>query len=180
MKRIPIECYEILSNKLNYNDVTGDFTWIKAPRKYMKDGQLAGCIQGWGYRQFTCKFKGKIYQPRAHILAWYMYYGELPNGFIDHIDRDKDNNSISNLRDVDRSLNGLNRDEYKNKKNPTGCTGVYLINGLYRSTITYKGKLHQLGLYKTREEAIKVRLDSEIKYYGRNFNKSVKSEGFQK
>ncbi len=177
MKRIPEECYKILSEKLNYNPETGGFTWIKAPKKNMQDGQVAGCIQGWGYRQFTCKFNGKIYQPRAHILAWYMYYGELPKGFIDHVDRIKDNNAIDNLRDVDRSLNGMNRNEYKNKKNPTGYTGVYFNDKLnyFYSCITYKKRSISLGKFDNKEDAVQARLDAEIKYYGQNFNKPVEN-----
>jgi len=177
MKRIPVECYEILSKKLNYDPITGVFTWIKAPKDYMEDGQVAGCVQGWGYRQLTCKYENKVYQPRAHILAWYMYYGVIPNGCIDHIDRCKDNNSIDNLRDVNQSINGMNRSEFKSKKNKTGYTGVYLIGNRYRSTISVGGRLLNMGEFENKEDAIKTRLDAEIKYYGMNFNDApTKSE----
>ena len=172
MKRIPVECYEILSKKLNYNPITGVFTWIKAPNKTMKDGQVAGCIQGWGYRQFTCRIGDRTYQPRAHILAWYMYHGVIPKGFIDHVDRCKDNNAIDNLRDVDRCLNGMNRSEYKNKKNKTGYTGVYFNGKTYTASITNKGSLVNLGKFDNKSDAVQARLDAEIKYYGMNFNNS--------
>lgn len=178
-KRIPVEVYEHLSNKVSYDPISGDIRWVKAPKKYMKDNQIAGTIQGWGYRNIGTTFGDRQYLIRAHILAWYMYYGCLPKGVIDHLDGVKDNNAITNLRDTDRSGNNYNKREFKNKKNKTGYTGVYLINGKYRAAIGMNGTTKCLGTFIDIKDAINARLEAEEKLGVINFNKSVGNRGFE-
>ena len=54
---------------------------------------------------------GDKYQ--ASRLAWKYVYGVDPQHEIDHIDNDRDNNSIINLRDVTHDVNQLNRIDTK-------------------------------------------------------------------
>lgn len=89
---------EGLKGTYEYNPTTGEIT-------------LSGEVKGWvcanGYTYVTTKFKTKVL---AHRLAWLLHYGEWPEGDVDHIDRNKSNNRIDNLRDVSRSQNLLNMD----------------------------------------------------------------------
>ena len=74
---------------------------------------------------------------------------------VDHIDRDKLNNTRNNLRITDRSTNVLNCGEYGNRDLPKG---VYQISsGRYRAMGRLHGKLECLGVYDTVEEAVKAR-----------------------
>ena len=68
------------------------------------------------------KIKGKQY--KAHRIAWFLFYGEFPKGEIDHINRNKQDNRISNLRIVSRIDNIKNRLVKPNSD--TGVIGVHL------------------------------------------------------
>ena len=78
---------------ISYNPKTGEFRWIKN-RKRVKVGHIAGSISAEGY----CRVKYNHITIQAHRLAWFYYYGEFPNFIIDHIDNNKTNNRIQNLR----------------------------------------------------------------------------------
>ena len=64
-----------------------------------------GSIDAYGYR--VVKFKGRNY--KAHRVCWLIYYGSWPAGVIDHINGDKQDNRIANLRDVSQADNVRNR-----------------------------------------------------------------------
>lgn len=74
----------------------------------------------------------------AHRLAWYLHYGEWPSKWIDHINRDKTDNRISNLREADGRLSNLNRRRstpYGVHKNGKKWTYEIKCNGTrYRGT----------------------------------------------
>ena len=76
-----------LKSKLNYDVNTGVFNWIK-------NGKIAGYAKKDGY--IFIRLPNKLY--RAHKLAWLYVYGEIPNMEVDHIDNNKHNNAIQNLR----------------------------------------------------------------------------------
>ncbi|MNQ84444.1 hypothetical protein D3C85_995720 [compost metagenome] len=69
-----------------------------------------GCTAKVGYNPVdwyvTISIDGQKYQ--AHRLAWLYVYGEWPSNFIDHINQIKNDNRISNLRDVTKSVNSSN------------------------------------------------------------------------
>lgn len=113
-------------------------------------GKIAGTsITTSGY--YRLKYKGKKYF--NHRIIFEMHNGFLPD-IIDHIDQNKLNNSIDNLRVANRSLNMLNRGYSKKSKLPKGihCTDNRYIVHLC-------GKY--LGSYKYLESAIEVRNQSE-------------------
>jgi hypothetical protein len=97
---------EYVKEHLLYDAGTGDFIWIAAPRGQTKLlGTVAGRIDSRGYRKIS--LKNSAYA--AHRLAWAWVHNEEPPRFIDHIDRDKTNNVVSNLRDGTGSVNLMNR-----------------------------------------------------------------------
>lgn len=88
-----------------------------------------------------------------HRIAWAHYYREQPPEYIDHIDRDRSNNSIVNLRACTLSQNQQNRKVSSN--NTSGYTGVSYMKskGRYKATIYNDSKPLYLGLFDTAEQA---------------------------
>lgn len=86
---------------------------------------------------WNVQFFDKSYS--VHRIIYEMHFGKIAEGyFIDHIDGDKQNNLLENLRVVTRSVNSRNQGMYKN--NNTGTTGVSywedkLGRGGYRATV---------------------------------------------
>ena len=108
-----------LQQLLEYNQSTGEFTWIVS-RGGVKVGAIAGKAMPNGYRQI--RVRGRSYY--AHRLAWLFAKGEDPMWLtIDHKDGDKGNNAISNLRLADETSQrgnvGLRSD------NSSGIRGVH-------------------------------------------------------
>lgn len=88
---------------------------------------------------------------RCHVV-WRKHTGDWPKQVLDHIDQDKSNDRVSNLRDVDIRTNNSNR----NKKHNLPM-GVSINNEKrrkpYHATIRINGKCKSLGRYATPEEA---------------------------
>lgn len=139
---------------LEYNPNTGEFTWLS--NKYAKKvvpHTRAGCVNSsTGYRHISV-FKKRYLE---HRLAWYMYYGELPKGQIDHINQNREDNRIVNLREVSVSENARNR---KARPSKTGVIGVHYLSNIdrYRAVITLNGKKVFQKTFKTCEEAAEAR-----------------------
>lgn len=90
-----------------------------------------------------------------------------PDGsVIDHINRNKKDNRISNLRITDKSVNAFNSGLRRDNK--SGATGVMLRKDTNRWSAAIKkdGKKHCLGCYGTKDEAVKARKEAEVLYFG--------------
>ena len=100
----------------------------------------------------------------AHRIVWLWHYGFMP-GFIDHIDRNRMNNLIENLRDVSISENSHNRS--MNRNNTSGYTGVIFNKraNKFMARIWENNKQIHLGLFNTREEAFLAYMLAKIKYH---------------
>lgn len=104
-------------------------------RLMYKKGDFCLSMDSYGYWQVSIRNE----QYKAHIVIWNILYGVIPEGqFIDHIDGDRSNNNIENLRLVSRSTN--NRNSSKRSHNTTGHTGITIYKNCYKSKITYEGK----------------------------------------
>ena len=164
MKAKPLPPLEELKEFLHYNPDTGIFTWKKQIVTNIKVGQKAGAKQSKGYIQI--RFKGGNYL--THRLAYYMYHGVDPlEKFIDHIDGDKTNNKIKNLRIANNSQNLMNRVSLA-INNTSGATGVVWNKRRKKWTarITIDRFQKHLGIFANKEDAIKARKEGEIKYFG--------------
>ncbi len=144
-----------LKAALHYDPETGKFTWLTGRLR----GNEAGCINGKGYIQIS--FKGKKY--RAHRLAWFYVYGVWAD-LVDHKDRIKTHNYLSNLRDASLSVNNHNSEIRID--NTSGCKGVHWFSNCqrWRSSISIDKKLITLGWFTSKEEAISARKKAEINY----------------
>jgi len=100
----------------------------------------------------------KLYQ--YHRLAWLIATGEWPDGEIDHINRDKTDNRLNNLRVVGRSANALNIGPRKDSK--SGLIGVNWHSGHSRWHGYFRGAY--LGSFTTIFEAAAVRISAESSF----------------
>lgn len=136
---------------INYT-LDGNFYW-KKPRRGVKVGKVLGTDNGFGYKRITV-FGNSYY---AHRLAWFFSYKKWPEGEIDHIDGDKANNRISNLRDVSSQGNAQNILKAKKSSN-SKVLGVSWHKGAKKwqaHICVYKKRIY-LGLFSSVHEAKKV------------------------
>jgi len=152
---------EYLRSILNYDQETGIFTWKVSTSSRVKAGDVAGCPDGQGYLQISVQ--SRLY--RAHRLAWLYACGEWPKLDIDHINRNRSDNRISNLRDVSRKQNGQNAS--KPSSNTSGYTGVswHRRRSKWQVKITHSYKMIHLGYFSILEEAIAARKAAEKLYW---------------
>jgi hypothetical protein len=136
-----------VSEYLKYYPNTGLFYWIKNTGK-KNANSLAGSYMSKGYKQIG--FKGKMVL--AHRLAWFFEYGVFPAFDIDHVNGNKDDNSIINLRECTNAQNSQNETKAR-INNLTGFLGVIRNGDRYLSRITLNGKGIRLGLFNTAQEA---------------------------
>ena len=121
---------------------------------------------GYWYADLKLENETKWKHYGLHSLVYNYHYGLVPDGkCVDHIDRNKDNNTIDNLRLVTNQENSFNTNISKN--NTSGHTGVYWHKRDKRwlARITIDGKTISLGRFKTIEKAIKARKLGEEKYF---------------
>ena len=99
--------------------------------------------------------KVKRKQFKAHRIVWLLFHGQFPTTEIDHINRNRTDNRIENLRLATRKQQIENRTIEPNKE--TGVVGVYIdkTNGLKKKyAFKHNGKTFRFG---SLEEAIKCR-----------------------
>ena len=136
-----------LKQVLDYDKTTGKFYWKVNSRK-TKVGQLAGCLNTQGYVQIMYKKRNYL----AHRLAWLFVYGTLPELFLDHINENKSDNRIENLRQVNNSANMSNITK-PCKNNSLGFRGVSKNKKGFSAKLKFQQKEYYLDTFKTPEEA---------------------------
>lgn len=127
-------------------------------------GKEAGCEDVWGYKTVTYTINGKKYRQLVHRVVYALHHNNWPP-LIDHIDRDRTNNHIENLRPASKKLNAIN--SKRNKDNKSGFRGVSwnkLSNRWEAYIKNDNGKIH-LGLFHCIGKAIKVRENAEKFYW---------------
>ena len=141
--------YERLHQVLSYDWVTGKFTRNITTSTKHKAGCEAGGINAIGY--VAISIDHKLYL--GHRLAWFYFYGENPDFDVDHINGNRLDNRICNLRLATMQENSLNRDKQKN--NSSGYKNVSWSKAMKRWMVRMqvKGKDRVLGYYSTPEEA---------------------------
>jgi hypothetical protein len=149
-KSYPLPCREEVAEWLLYCPATGLLTWRKDRNYNAKAGSQAGAVcPATGYRRIRLGKKRKL---QAHRIAWLLHYGVDPFPLeIDHIDGNRLNNRIDNLRLVTKQQNQFNRKT--NKNNSSGYRGVYLIGGKWQAAIRINGHLQRIGTFETAQLA---------------------------
>lgn len=145
---------ERLRELIDYEPRLGVFQW--KPRGWRQgsrcnDGRAPGSVsKQTGY--LTIRVDRKLYQ--AHRLAWLHFHGEWPEHDIDHINGDRLDNRLANLRDVG---NTVNRENMRRARADcaAGLLGVHFDKrrGTYFSSITAHGVQKYLGAFHSAESA---------------------------
>lgn len=134
---------ELLHTIFEYKD--GNLIWKVNPKTGNKRiGHIAGTVNGNGYKQVIVLGKIKLY----HRVVFLYHYGYLPQ-YIDHINRNRLDNRIENLREATARENQANRKIGKN--NTSGYTGVSWdkVNKKWEATTRNDNKKINLGRYDT-------------------------------
>ena len=164
---------EVLRQLLRYEPGTGKLFWReRGPEWFTRGGSAAAwndafagreaftADDGAGYRQ------GSIFDQsfRAHRIAWAISYGVWPQNHIDHINGDKSDNRLCNLRDASRSENMSN--SQKRVDNTSGFKGVSRAAGKWVARIYARGKKHHIGYFDTAEDAAAAYAKASAELHG--------------
>lgn len=146
-----------LRELLNYDPETGLFVWRIRPSKKIAAGVAAGCLDN-GYIRIHIGQKTWM----AHRLAWLHVHGTWPSADIDHINGNRSDNRIANLRDVSRSVNLQNK-RHAQGASISGLLGAHWFSPTqaWYSRIMIGRKSHHLGYFKTAELAHAAYLDAK-------------------
>lgn len=150
---------ERLKQVLKYDSETGEFIWIHRDIDKKKIGKKASIVRSHGYLNICID---SVYY-YTHRLAWMYVHGEMPN-IIDHINGNKQDNKIINLRSVDQKINTQNVLKSR-KHNTSGILGAFKSLDKFQSRIKINGKDVYLGRFNTAQEAGKAFLEMKRKHH---------------
>jgi len=153
---------KLLHEYFSYDPLSGQFTCIKLASKKARIGDVMGSLSTAYNRGYVrIGFQNKVYL--AHKLAWLYVYGDWPIE-LDHINHNRADNRISNLRLVTHSDNMKNQRKCKN--NTSGVTGVNWDKqtNKWRAEIMVNRKGIKLGRFTELQDAIQIRKQAEIDY----------------
>lgn len=162
----------LLRQLLRYEPDTGRLFWHRRPVDMFPDarawkiwntryaGKEAFTAHSSGYRNGRIFDKGH----RAHRVIWAIVHGESPAMEIDHIDGDRTNNRIDNLRHINGAENQRNKGI--NKNNTSGVLGVCrdTSRNKWLARIWANGREVTLGRFDELEEAVSARKVAIEKY----------------
>ena len=157
MNRAPF--IERVRDLLNYDAQTGEFTW-----RYTRQGVPAGpagSYSGNGYLYITIDLQ----KYSAHRLAWLYVHGKWPNDQIDHINGNRADNRLINLREVTGAVNNQNQRRARTDNKSCGLLGVSKNRDKWRARIWLGGVERCLGSFPTPEEAHKAYLKAKRKLH---------------
>lgn len=138
---------EEVRHALDYAPETGVFKWRNPRANRMKAGDIAGGLQGNGYIRIFIGYRGFM----AHRLAWLYMHGDWPY-VIDHINRNRTDNRISNLRNATPEINNRNR-EYPVGASSLPGAAFCSRSKRWRASILVNRIKRHLGMFDTAEEA---------------------------
>lgn len=169
---------------LSLNEDRGTLTWLQRPREmFSSDNACNSWNAKWAGKPAFTAIDGKGYfvgaircrLHRAHRVVWAMHYGEWPGGDLDHINGDKTDNRIANLRIVSHRENMLNLPKKTN--NTSGVVGVYWAkrDKKWSAKIKHEGREISLGNHRSFEAAVRARREAEARYgYHENHGRALR------
>lgn len=162
-----------INDYLSYDESSGDLIWaFKLSRKVVV-GSVAGCkCKRDGY--IKVRFENRLYL--AHRIIWESVMGIIPEGMqIDHINHNRSDNRMENLRLVTHIENGMNQS--RSVRNKSGVTGVswQSRDKKWKAVISKDRKTISLGYFNNFDDAVAARLSAEIEFgYHVNHGRKLK------
>ena len=145
-------------SRISYDPETGIFRWaVSEPG--VSAGKVAGSLTKYGY--WVVKLERKQY--RAHRLAWFIAHGVWPIGEVDHINGDRLDNRLANLRVVDRAGNSQNQLRAHRDNRSCGLLGVTWNkqHGKWQAKLQARKKRHHVGYFSNPEAAHAAYLEAK-------------------
>lgn len=148
---------------VEYNPADGIVRWRVKLNRCLRVGDIVGCLDLRGY--LKTRIDGTDLM--LHRVAWACHFGEWPANEIDHINGNKTDNRIQNLRDVTRKVNAQNvHRPFRN--NTVGLMGVVRDHGRFSARLSINGKAKHIGMFATPEEAHAAYLDAKRRLHEGN------------
>lgn len=170
--RVALPPAEFLRQCFEYRPDTGELISRPRPVGHFRNAHVAAI--------WNAKFAGKVrgvpdkegylivtferQKYRAHRIIWTMVNGHDAPEDIDHINRDKGDNRLSNLRACSRKENSCNGPKRAN--NTSGLKGVGAYEGRWRARIKVDGRSIHLGIFDDKEDAHRAFLAAAAIYQG--------------
>lgn len=146
---------------LNYDHITGIFTWKKPLSSKFNKNDIVGNLHTSGHLRVTL-FEKKYY---LHRLAWLYVYGEMTKYQIDHINGKKTDNRICNLREATNMQNSQNKTVKNSTSGYKGVTWAKSVNK-WKAQITFNYKNKHLGYFDNKLQAYNAYKVAALKFHG--------------
>jgi len=160
---------ETVRELLDYDPDTGIFTWKGRARQWFVSDlawktwntRFSGTEAGGKYAGYIgIRIFGKKYL--AHRLAWLWINGEMPKQ-IDHVNRDRMDNRIKNLRIATQAQNAVNVP----RKSANGFRGVtWHKRGKWQVRVRFCNRVHHIGYFDDIEEAARAYDAAAKRFHG--------------
>jgi hypothetical protein len=151
-----------LKEVLSYDKETGLFTWIKKLGVRTIIGDVISAINNSGYIHVQINKKKYL----GHRLVWLYEFGEFPIEFIDHVDGNRANNRLSNLREASNSQNMMNRKVNTNSKLKTKGVCFHKKLNKFQVACQKNGKRIFLGTFDNLVDAKNAYISFAMKAHG--------------
>ena len=145
-----------------YDSNSGSLIW-KTPGKKRIVGKKVGSVALTGYLETSINYSRQL----VHRLVWLYHYGTFPKGALDHINHNRLDNRIENLREVTNSQNNYNQSK-RTQKTTSRYRGVSweTRRGSWKAAINKEGTYYYIGNFKSEEIAAKEYNTKAIELYG--------------
>lgn len=163
---------ELVRQLLDYDSETGIFTWRHRPASMFGSadraamwntryaGKVAGAPMTIGYRQISIRKKNYL----AHRLAWLHVHGEWPSEQIDHVNGDRSDNRLANLRSASIAENRQNQTSKRGSSRYIGVSWN-ARSLMWQAHIAVDGRSHYLGLFDSEEAAHAAYLEAKLHFH---------------
>lgn len=156
-----------LRELFDYDASTGEFIVLKRRARMTTQigDRVGGSAQRNGYMRLSVDKREYMF----HRLVWFWNHGRWPTEHIDHIDGDRKNNRIANLREATQSENNQNK-KSASRRSKSGLLGVFWIEKQkhFIAVIRVNGKGKYLGAFQDPQIAYQRYLEAKRALHSHN------------